>query len=275
MNEVLPVADNELAIALAFIAARREGSALSAYPGKLPVDLAESYRIQDIAIQLDGRKIIGWKVGRINAPDDTHLGTNRLAGPVFADCIADVTANFAGDAVPDMPVFAGGFAAAEAELLLHVRANHSGALPATPDAAKALIDAIRLGIEIASSPYCGINVDGPCVTISDFGNNGGLVMGPSLEGWQGIDLCAIPVKTEIDGELIAEATAATMLDGPYGAVCFLLDNLTTRGIDWSDGIWVSTGAITGVHPIRLGQLAVATFGSFGTVSCRIVAAKPV
>jgi 2-keto-4-pentenoate hydratase len=170
-----------------------------------------------------------------------------------------------------MPVFAGGFAAAEAELLLHVRAGHAGQLPATNAEAKALVDMIRLGIEVASSPYPGINDDGPCVTTADFGNNGGLVMGAPLAGWQ--DICAIPVRTEIDGELIAEASAATMLDGPYGAVRFLLENLTERGFDWSAGLWVSTGAITGVHPIRPGQIAVATFGSYGAVSCRIVTAN--
>jgi 2-keto-4-pentenoate hydratase len=193
-----------------------------------------------------------------------------LSGPVFANCIADA----ADGPVPEMPVYAGGFAAAEAELLLHVRAGYSGALPATNDAAKALVDEVRLGIEVASSPYPAINDDGPCVTASDFGNNGGLVMGAPLQGWQHIDLCAIPVRTEIDGELIAEATAATMLDGPYGAVRFLLENLTARGIDWSQGTWVSTGAITGVHPICPGQTAVATFGHYGSLSCRIVAATP-
>lgn len=270
MNELLPVGDNALAIASAFTAARREGCALLDYPGTPPVDLAESYAIQDLAIQLDGRKIVGWKVGKINPPEDARLGSNRLAGPVFADCVADA----ADGSVPDMPVFAGGFAAAEAELLLHVRAGHSGPLPATLDEAKALVDEIRLGIEVASSPYPGINADGPCVTASDFGNNAGLVMGAALEGWQDIDLCTIPVKTEIDGELIAQATAATMLDGPYGAVRFLLGNLNQRGIDWSQGVWVSTGAITGVHPIRLGQRAVATFGNYGSVACRIVAAQP-
>jgi 2-keto-4-pentenoate hydratase len=170
-------------------------------------------------------------------------------------------------------VFDGGFAAAEAELLLHVRAGVSGARPHDNDAAKALVDQVRLGIEVASSPYAGINSDGPCVTISDFGNNAGLVMGAALAGWQDIDLCAIPVRTEIDGELIAEATAATMLDGPYGAVRFLLGNLTNRGIDWSGGIWVSTGAITGVHPIRIGQTATATFGDHGSLSCQITTAK--
>ncbi len=268
MSDIVAVADNEQAIAAAFVAARKGRSALTAYPGRPPADLAAAYRIQDLAIRLDGRRVIGWKVGRINPPEDALLGADRLAGPAFTDCVIDAS----NGSVPDMPVIVGGFAAAEAELLLHVRAGHNGPDPVTNTAAKQLIDEVRLGIEVACSPYPGINADGPVVTASDFGNNGGLVLGPVLDGWRDIDLCAIPVRTEIDGVLSGEATAATMLDGPYGAVRFLLENLSARGIDWSDGVWISTGAITGVHPIEPGQITVATFGSHGAVSCRIVAA---
>lgn len=82
---------------------------------------------------------------------------------------------------------------------------------------------------MASSPYPRINADGPLVTVSDFGNNHGVVIGPVLSGWREIDLCGIVVRTEIDGEIVGEATAATMLDGPYGAVRFLLGNLPAAG----------------------------------------------
>lgn len=257
------------AVASAFVSARRGARALDSYPGERPTDLAQAYRIQDRAITLDGRAIAGWKVGRINPPDDTRLGANRLAGPIFADSVVPATP---GDG-PAMPVFVGGFAAAEAELLLHLAPGWDGAPPADDAATRALIDDVRLGIEIASSPYHGINADGPCVTASDFGNNAGLVVGAALPGWTELDLCAIVVRTEIDGELAGEATAATMLDGPYGAVRFLLANLTARGFDLSAGLWVSTGAITGVHQVTIGQRVTATFGAHGAVHCTIAAAS--
>lgn len=260
--------DHEHAVAAAFVAARREARALMEYPGVAPVDLDAAYRIQDCALSLDGRAVIGWKVGRINPPRDAQLGANRLAGPVFAGSQVDA----ADGHVPSMPVFRGGFAAAEAEFMLHVPGTTSGVVPATSDAAKAMVDSVRLGIEIASSPYPGINADGPCVTVSDYGNNAGLVFGPELAGWQSMDLCAVSVRTEIDGAVVGEATAATMLDGPYGAVRFLLANLAARGIGWEQGIWVSTGAITGVHEIRPDQSCVATFGDLGSIACRIAVA---
>ncbi|MCG6120888.1 MAG: 2-keto-4-pentenoate hydratase [Blastomonas sp.] len=257
-------------VAMAFVSARREARALDSYPGVKPDALHAAYTIQDRAIVIDGRAVVGWKVGRINPPLDGQLGTNRLAGPIFADSIVDA----ADGAVPDMPVFAGGFAAGEAEMLLHVAPGFSGDVPTDDEGTKALLDDVRLGIEIASSPYPGINTDGPLVTVSDFGNNAGLVQGPALEGWRDLDLCAILVRSEIDGTVVGTATAANMLDGPYGAVRFLLTNLIGRGMDVSNGLWVSTGAITGVHEIGIGQAFTAVFEGCGDVRCRVVAATP-
>lgn len=257
-------------IAAAFVGARRAAAGLSAYPGQAPADLAAAYAIQDAALRIDGRPVAGWKVGRINSPDDARLGANRLAGPIFADTMIVAEAG----QVPDMPVFAAGFAAAEAEFLLHVAPGWNGQVPQGDDATRALLDEVRLGIEIASSPYGAINADGPAVTVSDFGNNMGSVIGAPLHGWREADLCAIRVRTLIDGALAGEATAATMLDGPLGAVRFLLANLKARGIAADRGLWVSTGAVTGVHPVIPGQHVTAEFAGHGAVECRVVAATP-
>ena len=157
---------------------------------------------------------------------------------------------------------------------MHVAPGWNGDVPTDDAATRAILDDVRLGIEVASSPYAKINADGPLVTVSDFGNNHGVVMGPVLEGWRDLDLCAIVVRTEIDGVTAGEATAATMLDGPYGAVRFLLENLSARGFDLSNGLWVSTGAITGVHPVVPGQRVTAVFGDHGSLSCTICQAQP-
>ncbi|HQS68112.1 MAG: 2-keto-4-pentenoate hydratase [Novosphingobium sp. 28-62-57] len=257
-------------VAKAFVDARHAARALPVYPGIAPHNLAAAYTVQDRAIAIDGRVVAGWKVGRINVPLDSQLGANRLAGPIFADSIVDAAA---GD-TPHMPVFAGGFAAAEAEMLLHVAPGFQGPVPTDDAGTIAILDDVRVGIEMASSPYPGINTDGPLVTVSDFGNNAGLVRGAAIDGWQTLDLCAIVVRSEIDGVEVGAATAATMLDGPYGAVRFLLANLMARGFDVSEGLWVSTGAITGVHDIAVGQSFRAIFEGCSEVRCSVVAASP-
>lgn len=249
-------------IASAFVAARRSGAAISHYPGAAPHDLASAYAIQDAALALWEREVGGWKVGRINPPRDAELGADRLVGPVFSDTI--LTAGSGGA----FPVFRDGFAAAEAEFMLRL-APQDGPLPATPQEAMAWVDEVRIGIEIASSPYARINADGPCVTISDHGNNAGLLLGPLVPRarWDGLD--AIEVTLAIDGAEVGRATTATMLDGPFGAVAFLIANLTGRGFAIKPGWWVSSGAITGVHVVAPGSTVVAGFGELGTVEALI------
>jgi len=249
--------------ARAFVEARRSGRAMAAYPGVPPADLAEAYRVQDAAISLWQREIGGWKVGRILPPQDRQLGANRLAGPIFADTIVEAGA---GDTL--QAVFGRGFAAGEAEFLLRLRIPRDCGLPQTDRDTLGWIAEVRTGLEIASSPYAGIN-GGACVTISDQGNNAGLVLGAPVprDCWD--DLGAIEVETRVGSEVVGRASAATMLDGPLGAVRFLLDNLTNRGIKLRPGWWISSGAVTGVHPIRPGDRLSARFAGIGEVTCRI------
>lgn len=247
-------------VASAFVQARRAGRALREYPGEKPTDLAAAYAIQDSALALWQREVGGWKVGRIPSPDDVRLGADRLAGPIFADAIVE-----AGDAAPQMPVFAGGFAAAEAEFMLRLAPPPGAGLPSTNAEAAEWIDAIRIGIEIASSPYGRINHDGPCITVSDHGNNAGLLLGPEVGRERWPDLDRVTVSMLVDDRLVGQATTATMLDGPFGAVRFLLANLQARAIAPQRGWWVSSGAITGVHEIAPESSFEAIFEGIGRV----------
>jgi 2-keto-4-pentenoate hydratase len=257
-------------IARAFVNARREARELPVYPGPAPADLAAAYRIQDEALLLDGRAIAGWKVGRISEPEAARVGINRLAGPIFASALLEMEAAVE----PALPAFSGGFIAVEAELMLRLRVPRHVTLPVDDATTREWVDEVRIGIEIASSPYAGINDDGPCVTVSDFGNNAGLLLGAAVLDWRACNLQDIEVACEISGREVGRATAASMLDGPYGAVRFLLDHLKWRGIEPQTGWWISSGAITGVHVVRVGDRAVARFAGVGSLSCRIVAARP-
>jgi 2-keto-4-pentenoate hydratase len=259
-----PNTTNTTRIAQAFVDARRDGGVVPEFPGDVPVTLDEGYAVQDAALLLADGVVAGWKVGRINPPLD---GIDRLTGPIFADQIVMASA----DPVA-MPVFAQGFAAAEAEFLLRIgTAPHTAKSTYTIDEARAMVDAVHVGIEIASSPFPGINALGPTVTVSDFGNNNGLVVGADAEGWREGDVNDWPVELWINDALIGAATTATMLDGPFGAVRYLLEHLAARGIAMSPGQWVSTGAVTGVHPVAIGDRVEARFDGRFAVHCTIKA----
>jgi 2-keto-4-pentenoate hydratase len=260
--------DNCDRIANAFVAARREGASIGNYPGEVPDDFAAAYQIQERAIALDGRAIAGWKVGRVNSPLDETYGVTRLVGPIF-----DGNVQQAAQPSTTMPVYAGGFAAVEAELLLRVDSLPVGDPSALDDAGiMAHIGAVHVGIEIASSPYAGINRDGPLVTASDFGNNAGLICGPELPDWRTRDLREVTASVAIDGAEVGRGDMRALPGGPIESVRFLLTHLATRTSAMPLPFWVSAGAISGVHPIDIGSAAVASFDDAQSINCHIVAA---
>lgn len=250
-----------------FVAARQSGRALPDYPGPIPDSLSTAYSVQDAAIISFGQSVIGWKVGRIFPPLSDQFGADRLAGPIFSAIAQD------GAELPAGLIFAGGFGAAEAEFLIKVGSDLPlGKQDYTLDEAALQIAAIHVGIEIASSPLASINELGPAVTISDFGNNNGLVIGPQIDSWQASDFARWDVVLNVDGTEIGRGSADSFPDGPIGSVRFLLNNLGSRGIAVGAGTWISTGAVTGVHQVTTGQNVSAVFGNRFSVSCKIEAA---
>jgi 2-keto-4-pentenoate hydratase len=258
-------------IAEAFVSARQEACGLNDYPGKPPTTLDQAYAIQDAAIALCCATPSGWKVGRINPPWLDRLGVDRMAGPIFANRVQIATASEGAIG----QIYRGGFGAAEAEFLFRV-----GSIPApdkttfTLSEAADLIDAVFIGIEVASSPFPGINALGPLVTISDFGNNNGLIIGEEVPEWRSAGLDAWTVTAQIDGQPVGQGQASSFPDGLLGSVQFLLQNLIARGVAVTPGLLISSGAVSGVHEITDSQNFNACFGDFGQIACTIKYATP-
>lgn len=250
--------------ARAFVAARSEARVLADYPGAVPTTLAEAYRIQDHAITLWPDRVAGWKVGRIHEPWASELGTDRLAGPIFRRA---VTTDPAGEAV--VRLFRDGFGAVEGELVL-VTAVDVPPRARTWDAAEtlALVRSAHLGVEVASSPFPGINDQGPLVTISDFGNNNGLIVGPALAWANADDLGAFVIETRLDGETVGCAAVGTLPGGPLESLRKLLGICAQRRLELPAGTLVSTGAVTGVHVARAGQQAEVAVAGYPAIRCR-------
>jgi len=258
------------AIADRFLSARRSATGLAEYPGPFPATLEDAYAVQDQAIAAWARPVLGWKVGRVKAPLSEQFGTDRLAGPIFACRTAD-----AGGRGPAMPVFAEGFAAGEAEFLLRIgRSPPSGKRGFTLEEAADLIEAVHVGIEIASSPLGAINDIGPIAVVSDFGNNNGMVVGAAIPDWRSSGFEEWEVTTVIDGEVAGTGRASAFPDGAIGSARFLFELTARRGVELQAGQWISSGAVTGVHDARPGQRVEARFGKGFTVECMLEAARP-
>ena len=263
------LSDNAATIAGRFLAARRAAQGLEDYPGPLPQTLDGAYAIQDAAIAAWDRPVLGWKVGRVPPPLIERFGTDRLAGPIF------ITESALDGSGPEMPVFAEGFVAGEAEYLLRIgRTPPRGQDRFTLEETAALIEAVHVGIEIASSPLASINALGPVAVVSDFGNNNGLVVGPAIPDWRNSGFEDWPVTTRIDGVEAGSGRAAAFPDGALGAARFLFELMARRGIALEPAQWISSGAVSGVHDAAAGQTVEAVFDERFTVTCGLKAARP-
>ena len=128
-------------------------------------------------------------------------------------------------------------------------------------------------MELAGSPLSAINDLGSAVVASDFGNNGGLVIGPELTDWRA-RLDGIQVETVIDGVSVGKGGSPSLAGGALESVRFLLEHCARWGRPLTAGTLVSTGAVTGVHRIYAGSESTCLFEGVGEVRCTVVKAAP-
>ncbi|MFD0321077.1 2-keto-4-pentenoate hydratase [Lysobacter gummosus] len=258
------------AVAARLVLARRTAEALPVYPGPLPRSLDEGYRAQDRAIAQWGSEVAGWKVGRIPESWEQRLGEDRLVGPIFAEAVQHVADGQAGR----FAVIERGFAAVEAEFVFELGHDAPpGQLDFNHAQAAALVSALSIGIELAGSPMPMINALGPPVVVSDFGNNAGLIVGPRIAAWQSLADHELTCETFIDERSVGRGGAASIPGGLLAALAFALTRCARRGHPLKAGMYVTTGAATGIHDILAGQRSRISFGRWGSLHCETVPAR--
>lgn len=258
-------------VAQTFVAARLAARALSGFPGPLPAGMAEGYAVQEIAIGLWPDQLIGWKVGRIPPDLQAALGADRVMGPVFARNVWSTTPG----RPTRIPVIEGGFAAVEAEYIYRIGKDApAGKFDWTPQEAEDLAEAMIVGVELAGSPLATINVLGPRVVASDFGNNAALILGREVPGWRERPADIPPCAAYVEGKLVGEGATSSIPGGPAASLAFLASAAARRGRPLQRGQYVTTGAASGIHDIEAGQTARITFGDLDEILCIAEPASP-
>ena len=262
------VDDSEVqAIATRFVAARLSSIPLAAFPGEVPPDLETAYRCQDAAIDLWPDEIGGWKVGRIPPSLEDRFRSDRLAGPIFRPTIHKTDSG----RQLEIPVFAGGFAAIEAEFVIVVDGDApEDKLEWSREEADDLIRDLRIGLEMASSPLAVINDLGPAAIVSDFGNNAGLIVGPPIADWRSRTLESLSCEAFIEGRSVGKGGAFNLTGGPVRSMQFILELAARRGRPLRAGDVIATGQTTGIHDIEVGQAARIAFGDDGDIHCKAI-----
>lgn len=256
-------------IAEVFREARLTASPLGVYPdAAIPEDLDSAYRIQTIAISSWPGPIGGWKVAAIQPQWRERYPAERLAGPVFAANVWD-----GSQPVVRLPVIPGGYAAVEVEFMLRIgKPLPSGTRFDDAQALREYVDRVHAGIELAASPLAGLSALGPGAVISDFGNNGGIIVGPELSGFFDKPADTWDTRIELNGQPAGDGNAARVPGGVLEALRFLANHLAERGIGLNTGDWISTGATTGIHAVEVGDTFIARFGDHATIHGEIAPA---
>ncbi|HEY6683202.1 MAG TPA: hypothetical protein VI030_09520 [Propionibacteriaceae bacterium] len=246
----MSTSEAEAVIAAELVAARREGRSLTRFPGVVPASMAEAYQIQDLAMSQWQDSLVGWKIGYISADRRAPGDPDRLVGPIWRQ---QYHLGEEHGSAAEVGIFASGFAAVEAELV--IRLSHD--LPShdeadwTAEEAADLEQHLLVGVEVASSPIPDINSLGPTVIAADFGNNNGLVLGSALTDWPGG--APVHLACYVDGQLMGEGSAENLPGGIHHGLATALNILASRGQPVRAGMVFATGAITGIHPIGPGQ----------------------
>jgi len=261
-------------ISSSFLAARRAAKSLSSFPGVVPETLEAAYAVQARSIVDWGEDVAGYKVGGIPPQWREQYPSSWIAGPVFSSLVFTVQ----NEERLDIPVFEGGFAAYEPELLMRLEGLSDVKQEIETIAeAKKFVKKVHIGAEIASSPLASLNDLGPGSIISDFGNQAGIIIGPEIDlGWlDRID--EINVTTRIDGEIIGEKSPTDGENGPLGALRFLINHLIKHApkSGLSNAIWLSSGAITGVHKSHIGTVGAFDYGPLGNFEIAMVKRQPI
>jgi 2-keto-4-pentenoate hydratase len=255
-------------IAGEFVRARLTAVSLSEYPGKLPGDLAEAYACQDVAIGCWPDRIRGWKVARIARNLQEQFVEERLVGPIFKRNFHRAVAGESSAC----QIFNGGFAAVEVEIGIFMGpAPPADKTEWTVAEAAELVDRICIGAEIASSPLATLNDLGPGAVISDFGNNWGAIAGESIADWR--TPRQIECETFVNDQSVGRGSV-DFPEAPLAAFAFALGKAARRGRPLRAGTYISTGMITGVHHVRVGDRARLTFAGCGEILCHTVVATP-
>jgi 2-keto-4-pentenoate hydratase len=257
------------ALAQSLFNARQQKTILKDFPGPIPSTLEQAYTVQNGSIDSSTDTIVGWKVGMVPPELREEMGAERIIGPVYNSVYLPLNEKQATGEAFELPVFAGGFIAIEAELVIK---TNQEILPGSVDTTKGvehLVENIYAGIEIASSPVVDLNSYGPTAIIADIGNQYGMIVGSAIDDWQN-KLADMTTSVEINNEMINEAPTDGILNGPMAAFAFMIECCAQRGITLPAGSFCSSGAITGVHETLVGATSTVKFGDVSTMRFTLV-----
>jgi 2-keto-4-pentenoate hydratase len=239
------------------IAARRDPAArVKALPaGLVPADRAAAYAVQHkVAASFAG--IGGWKVG---APG----GGEPICGALPASGVQASPSVLSAATHP--------YRGIEAEVAFRMGADlPPRAAPYSRAEVVAAIAGMYPVIEELESRFAEPDTYDLMTNLADTQSHGGLIYGPELRTWQGVDLAKEHCQQFVDGKLHTERTGY-----PFGDILKMVEWVANTGAVWAGGLkagqFVTCGSWTGKACVAANAEVRVVFPSLGEVHLRYAA----
>lgn len=229
------------------------------HPG---MTLGDGYAIQRALLErrcAQGQRQTGWKAGLTSRAKMEQMGV-RLPTIGF---LMEGMARPEGSAIRTDDLV---HPRAECEVAFMTRATLSG--PAcTREEVIAATDFVMPAIEIIDSRFSGFKFDLPSV-VADNSSSARYVLGGRVRPPAELDLAALEVVLEKNGEPQATAVTAAVMGHPADAVALVVKVLHALGDALPAGSLVLSGGITEAIPVQAGDHVCARFQELGAVAVR-------
>lgn len=210
--------------------------------------------------QANGRELQGYKAGLTSLAKMRQMNVDT---PGFGVLMRD-TCDPDGGFVPTQGLI---HPRAEAEIAFVMKGALSGPT-VTREQVLDATDYVAAAVEILDSRFEKFKFDLQSV-IADNSSSARFVVGGRARRPRDIDVTALGVILEINGEPVAFASSGAVLGDPVEVVRNLVSFLHARGQSLPAGTVVLTGAVTEAIPIKAGDAICARFQELGTINVRV------
>ena len=229
----------------------------------VPPDPATAYRVAGLVAEELGWPVLGWKIAAFKAEMQQALRTDSpIYGRTYFVTETPITVVHAKLASP-IP---------EVEFQARLGADlPPRAKPYSVEEVTEAVASLHPGLELAECRFIHDAAFPPLPAIlADGAGSGTIVYGPAIADWKSRDIASQEATLSSNGRLRRKGTAGAALDHPMAPLAWLANELARTGVGMKAGEMVSTGTLTGMLAPKPGEIYVADFGSFGSVSVSFI-----
>ncbi len=229
-----------------------------------PDSRAKGYGIQACLPAVSGRQVLGWKIAATSTAGQQHINVSGpLAGRILSGQVLAP-----GDVVPP---HGNRMRVAEPEMAF-VMARDLQARPApyTEAEVMAAVASLHPSLEIPNSRFEVFTAAGEAQLLADNACAHHFMLGPRApDSWRALDLSRHPVHARVthrDGRTwTREGSGAAVLGDPRSALTWLVNELSSLGMDLQAEQFVTTGTCMPPMELSEGDQVLADFGVLGRI----------